>query len=203
MEEAVQAIRSILLGGDGFVAIILVTVIAARLLATLGSAFDFHDRNFVSRRINRLQELRPSCREGHPLTAYIDEAIELETFRIASGVATSPAKMYFLLELAQSGQWEQNQLRALSKFIKINKYSLEPEISVDILDKFGALTGLISATLCVLYGAVAAIQLTIKLPPYGILIGVAIFTAFILAARLFGRDFISYRTAKRALSNIE
>lgn len=108
-----------------------------RAAAHLYRTMDLHDKHFVRKRLTRLRDIRSNATNPE-FTRYLDGAIELEMFRIASGVSTSRLKMEYLLQLDRSGRWSRFQLRSLSKFLAIEPGRETPYLSVSVLDRISA-----------------------------------------------------------------
>lgn len=112
----------------------LVTAVAAifallfKVAAPLVRALEWHDRYFVRKRLSHLESVRSSVTSSPQLSRFLDDAITLEGFRIASGVSTSRAKMEFLIDLSQDGLWSEAQLRSAAKFLYVEPGNSEPSL---------------------------------------------------------------------------
>jgi len=120
-----------------FVAAAATLAVLMKILSHIIKAMDWHDKHFVRKRLSRLRDIRSGATNTR-LIRYLDEATELELFRIASGVSTSRSKMEYLLELDETGRWNRMQLQSLSKFVALQPDSKTPVLSVTSLDKLSA-----------------------------------------------------------------
>lgn len=203
MEALLQQAQSVL--GSGYSVLAIAALVFAKTISTLGSAFDFHDKNFVQKRFKRLNELRASVKKDHrPLAQYLDDAIELEAFRVASGVTAGKQKMDFLIGIASLGLWDRTQLRWLAKHIEQGPQDTTPSIRITRLDWVGAAIGLVSLSYCILAGIFFFAYLSFTMPmPYGMALGLLAFVALIFLARLLGEDFYSAMCARNIRKRLE
>lgn len=130
------------------------TLLLAKFLTTLGKAMEFHDRYFVGKRLNRLKALRLGIQEDKALVKYLDDAIALESFHIASGISTSAEKMSFLIRLSNCGRWNRPQIQALAKFLIVTPESFCLKVHITKVDKFGAVLGLASGIFLIVLGMI-------------------------------------------------
>lgn len=168
-----------------------------KILSHIIKAMDWHDKHFVRKRLSRLRDIRSGATNTR-LIRYLDDATELELFRIASGVSTSRSKMEYLLELDETGRWNRMQLQSLSKFVALQPDSKTPVLSVTSLDKLSAWTSGIS-TLLILFSGAWFLNILVRTgsPILGIS-GLLLFGVAILFARYLATDCIDYLIVTRA-----
>ena len=180
-----------------FVAAAATLAVLLKIASHIIKAMDWHDKHFVRKRLSRLRDIRSGATNTR-LIRYLDDATELELFRIASGVSTSRSKMEYLLELDETGRWNRMQLRSLSKFLAMQPGSETPVLSVTSLDKLSAWTGGIS-TLLILFSGAWFLNILVRTgsPILGIS-GLLLFGLAILFARYLATDCIDYLIVTRA-----
>lgn len=189
-----QAISAIAIG---------VVVFLIRGLAMIGKVVDFHDKHFVEKRHRRLQSLRESIKGEDAFTRYLDQAIKLEAFRIASGVRASALKAEALIILATIGYWDMAQIRRIARYLHVSPQQTEPGIRFDLGDKISAWYGLISGAGLSLIGLFLAITLWAKLSPINFLAGALLFGVMTFSGLFLANDFARYRLAIRIRSYLE
>jgi hypothetical protein len=180
-----------------------ITAAIAAIIMVLIKAIDFHDKHFVLKRHKRLQELRSSVTTKGPLTEYLDESIRLEAFRIASGVRASTLKAAALIKLSSLGFWDREQIRKVAKFLAVTPMHPIPVIHIHRSDKLEAWVGLALAIFSLVIGAIFCVALTTKYPPYGPLVGLALFTALILSSALLSSDYRNLKNAQQFKKYLE
>jgi len=194
-----------LLGGYHVIGLAIVAALGVlgKGLGMLGQAAELHDKNFVRKRLERLDNLRLGVPDDRPIANYLDSAIEREKFRIASGISVSPAKMNWLMQLDATGLWSREQIRAVSKFLVTDTQTGVTEIELTSFEKIGAGLSIIGALALLLMGAGYFMALALKYDVLGFLAGCGVFCAFIFVARLFSTDFINYRAARKFLTYLK
>lgn len=180
-----------------FVAAAATLAVLMKILSHIIKAMDWHDKHFVRKRLSRLRDIRSGATNTR-LIRYLDDATELELFRIASGVSTSRSKMEYLLELDETGRWNRMQLRSLSKFLAMQPGSETPVLSVTSLDKLSAWTGGISTLLTLFLGVGFMTLMASTGAPLMWLFGLLLFGVAILFAKYLATDFIDYLIVTRA-----
>lgn len=180
-----------------FVAAAATLAVLMKILSHIIKAMDWHDKHFVRKRLSRLRDIRSGATNTR-LIRYLDDATELELFRIASGVSTSRSKMEYLLELDETGRWNRTQLRSLSKFVALQPDSKTPVLSVTSLDKLSAWTSGISTLLILFLGAWCLNILVRTGSPILGISGLLLFGVAILFARYLATDCIDYLIVTRA-----
>ncbi|MBD9676264.1 hypothetical protein IB274_06100 [Pseudomonas sp. PDM18] len=183
-----QAISAIAIG---------VVVFLIRGLAMIGKVFDFHDKHFVEKRHRRLQSLRESIKGEDAFARYLDQAIKLEAFRIASGVRASTLKAEALITLVTLGYWDMAQIRRIARYLHTSPEETEPKIKFDLGDKISAWYGLISGGALFIIGLLLAITLWVKPSPINFLAGSVMLAVMTLSGLVLANDFARYRLAQR------
>lgn len=177
--------------------IIGVVAVVLRVLTMFGKALDFHDKHFVEKRHKRLLDLRSSVSGDPLLSAYLSEAINLEAFRIASGIRASSLRARALMTLSNLGYWDTTQIRRASRYFFVTADNPTPRIEIDIWDRISAWYGLFAGVIFVMIGGLMGYSFAVSVPSYGVLIGLPIFAAMTFAGGLFAVDWVRYKTAQR------
>lgn len=167
-----------------------------KILAHITRTMDWHDNHFVRKRLSRLRDIRSDATSSR-LVRYLDDAIELEMFRIASGVNTSRSKMEYLLQLDEAGQWSRMQLHSLSKFLAVQPGNETPVLSVTFLDRLSAWASGISAVFTLLLGVGYLTELVVTGAPLMWILGLLLFGLAMLLGRYLATDCIDYIIVKR------
>ncbi|MBI6976437.1 MULTISPECIES: hypothetical protein [Pseudomonas] len=168
------------------------------LITALVKALEFYDSHFVHKRYKRLKELRSDLVVESPFTTYLDDAIQLEGFHIASGIRASSVKAAALLKLAQLGLWDRKQIRQVAKYLVITPENPTPFIRIRHSDVIGAWAGMLVAMIFMAVGAILGIAVMLKAgPPYGFFIGLCLVFTFTCGSALFATGYNEYKNAKR------
>ena len=180
-----------------------VLAVLFKIFGHLVKALEWRDKHFIHKRLVRLKAIRSSAASNAKLSRYLDGAIEIEVFRIASGINTSQAKMEYLLQLNQLGRWSREQLRSLSKFLYIEPGSTTPQLSVTTFDRLGAWISGFAAFSVLILSALQLVRLVITGQPSMWLLGLVIFTIGIFAGRFLAADLLDYLIVLRAKKHLE
>lgn len=100
-------------------AVVAIFAVLVKALKMLGTVLEFREKHFIEKRYKRLRELRSHMSKGN-LATYLDGAVELEAFRIASGIKASPRKADAISKIASLGFWHSNEIRQLSTFLVVD-----------------------------------------------------------------------------------
>lgn len=76
-----------------------------------------YDSHLGRRQYRILKELRDGESAQSPYAQYLDDALYLESFRIASGIRADRTKADFLIRLARTGHWNNWQIRQIARFL--------------------------------------------------------------------------------------
>lgn len=202
--EVIQQLQA--LSSSGYSVAVAATAILAVLFKMFTQwvrAMEWHEKHFVRKRLTRLKAIRSSAESNSLLTQYLDEAIELEAFRIASGITTSRAKMEFLLRLAQDGLWSREQIRRIAKFLTVKPGHPEPQLKILWLDRVAAYLGASAAIMTLILGLIYLFKFMLIGKPLLLLVGLLLFILCVLAALLFATDTLSYLVATRVQRHLQ
>lgn len=196
--EVIQLLQSLVNSGYSmFVAAAATLTVFLKIVAHITKEMDWHDQRFVRKRLSYLKDVRSGATSAR-LVKYLDDAIELEIFRVASGVSTSRSKMLNLLELDEAGRWSRMQLQSLAKFLALQPDSETPVLSVTFLDRLSAWISGISTLLTLALGVGYLTELVLTGAPLMWALGLLLFGLAMLLARYLATDFIDYVIVKRA-----
>lgn len=184
-------------------AVVALFSLVPKLAAPLISALEAHDKHFVRKPLERLKALRSSASKHSGLAEYLETSIELEAFRIASGITTSRARMEFLLALNKDGTWSKPQLRSVAQHVGFPEGSDEPAIIISTSEKVFAIWSAVFGGVIALMGAVFFIALASTNKPLPFLIGAIVFASFVAFARFILNEYISYKLASRAQADLK
>lgn len=173
-----------------------------KLVSPLMSAIEAHDKHFVRKPLERLKALRSSVAKNPDLSHYLETSIELEAFRIASGVNTSRAKMEFLLALNKDGTWTKPQLRSVCRHLEVQDDASKPTLVIRGFDKFLAYWSISASTSFALLGAAAFTLMAAQNTFVSFLSGAGTFGVCIMFARFLLSDYIHYKIARRAQATL-
>ncbi|WPO00692.1 hypothetical protein [Pseudomonas sp. MUP55] len=176
-------------------AISVLVGITLKSISILNQIMEFHDKHFIDKRYKILKELSSGIPVESKLKGYLEDSLELEVFRIVSGVRGSSKQIAALVKLDRLGYWNSEEIRRVSKFLVVNPEDSLPSVNITTVDKLSARLSLIMAILLLLLGGAISIVLTIKIPPYGFFIGLIPLTVMIWAGAYFAADYGTYRTA--------
>ncbi|WP_411565117.1 hypothetical protein ACLIN3_13700 [Pseudomonas orientalis] len=176
-------------------AISVLVGITLKSISILNQIMEFHDKHFIDKRYKLLKELSSGIPVESKLKGYLEDSLELEVFRIVSGVRGSSKQIAALVKLDRLGYWNSEEIRRVSKFLVVNPEDSLPSVNITTVDKLSARLSLIMAILLLLLGGAISIVLTIKIPPYGFFIGLIPLTVMIWAGAYFAADYGTYRTA--------
>lgn len=178
-------------------------VLLIRFLTMLGRAMEFHDKHFVEKRLRRLVLLRKNTVSDELFSRYLDEAIKLEAFRLASGVRAGTIKAAAIMNLSKLGHWDTIQIRRISGYLVGGAEGAMPEVEITKFDIFSAWYGLISGVTVLLLGAVGAIALAVRFSGYGFLLGIGFFIIAVIVGTWLAMDFGRYKLAIKVRSYLE
>ncbi|MBD8682340.1 hypothetical protein [Pseudomonas sp. CFBP 13719] len=196
--EVIQLLQSLVNSDYSiFVAVAAMLTVFLKIVAHITKAMDWHDQRFVRKRLSCLKDVRSGAASAR-LVKYLDDAIELEMFRIASGVSTSRSKMQYLLQLDETGRWSRMQLQSLEKFLALQPGSETPVLSVTFLDRLSAWISGLSTLLTLALGVGYLTELVLTGATLMWALGLLLFGLAMLLARYLATDFIDYVIVKRA-----
>jgi hypothetical protein len=178
-----------------------VTAVVGVIVLTLTSFFNIvsiYERDWSRRHHKILTELRLVETSQKHFTRYLDEAIYLESFRIASGVSANKLKADFLLRLALVGHWNRWQLRQIARFVVVSHDRPTPIFRITAWDTASARLSLSFGIFFMALGAVVGFTVMMKGATTGAFYaGMGIEVAFILVAALIMSGYNKYKVARR------
>lgn len=187
----------------------LITITAAAILGVLAKfvlslrrALDFHDEYFVKKRIKRITEIKALINEG-PLTQFLDKSLEIEAFRIDTGIKASPAQMKALIEIHDSGLWTVPQLRGAARHLVVDRSSFKAAVKITRTDRVVAIASIFFALILLMAGAAyfAALAFTRSLSAF--VAGAMLFSFFLMIGHLISYDYRAYRIATQVKLYLE
>lgn len=176
--------------------------VIAKVILSLRRTLDFHDEYFVKKRIKRIAELKGLVKEG-PLTQFLDQSLEIEAFRIDTGITASPAKMNALINIHDYGLWTTAQLRGAARHLVVDKSTLKATIKITQADRVAAIASIIFSLILLLAGASYFVALAFTKSLLAFVVGAMLFGFFLLIGYLISYDYRAYRIASRVKSYLE
>jgi hypothetical protein len=179
----------------------LVSTLVGVIVLTLSSFFkvySLYDRHWSRRHHKILRELRAVDTSQSPFTRYLDEAIYLESYRIASGVRANRIKADFLLRSALTGHWNHRQIRQIARFVVVSPESPKPALRITAWDTAGARASLFIGMIIMAIGCMLGFAVAVKgstLSAY--CAGGGLVFVFIIDAALVMSNYNSYNVARR------
>lgn len=199
MEVLAQTVQGFLQSGSGLILTLVGAIVALlKLFGAIGKGLDMHNDYFVEKRLKRLQALHTGSSHPVRMDQYLGSQVEIEAFRVATGISTSPKKMAFLLALAATGRWDRFQLIGLSKHVVLRPEDDEPMIATGPLDRVGAITSLIATLYFVVTGLACMLVAPVVLGWPGVALGAAGFVFAMMVALYLVRDYLYWKIAQRA-----
>ncbi|WP_409321460.1 hypothetical protein [Pseudomonas monteilii] len=160
--------------------------------------FTLYDEHWSRRYYKNLKELRAAEPSGGALSKYLDDALCLEAFRIASGVTTNRITVEYLKGLAKVGRWNRHQIKEISKFVAIRSNAPAPTFLITGWQTAGARFSLFITVLFMGLGVLFGVGVMIKGAGTlsALLAGFSVEIAFIVAAAWIGTPYHSYKIAR-------
>jgi hypothetical protein len=179
--------------GIGVLGMVMAMFKAAKVLT---NAIDLHESYFVRKRQKRLKDSRASITIEGPFTHYLDEAIQLEAFRIEFGIRVGRLKALALLKIFELGYWDHIQIKNVARFVVVTPDSPSPSIQISRTARVGAWLGLGSGVVTIIVGAASWISIAlVGRTFYAYLAGLGLFCAFTVAAGIFATGYGRYKNA--------
>jgi len=175
----------------GIVAALVKALILVWRTADVGSGF------FARGRLKALMEMRADAHTGGDLASYLDSELELEKFRVASGVSADQKQMAALIRLFRLGIWERDDVRRAAKYLKVSPLWQHPRFEIDRRDEVEAISSLVISIVLPLSGALVWGALIVKTPIYGFLLGALAFLFSVVLATWIGKPYGDLRCARR------
>ncbi|NVZ64384.1 hypothetical protein HX867_19980 [Pseudomonas gingeri] len=177
------------------------TAVVGVVVLTLTSffkIFSLYDRHWSRRHHKILKELRALETSHSPFTHYLDEAIYLESYRIASGIRANKMKADFLLRLALIGHWNRWQIRQIARFLVVSPQMPPLTLRISRWDVAGARLSLSLGLLIMVVGAVLGFAVMVKGTTLGsFYAGIGLEIAFTVVAALVMSNYNTYKVARQ------
>lgn len=177
-------------------AAVAIVALILKSLNMLGTVMEFRDKHFVKKRYQQLLELRSNTSEG-PLAEYLDGAIELEAFQIASGVRSSAKKVQVIAKIASLGFWTSTQIRQLASFLVVAPDDPVPRIKIESSDKFSAYVSLVFGGFMIIAGGVFNLAFLLEQKPVSFFVGFGMQCIFTVSGVIVSGSFAKYKNAVR------
>lgn len=179
----------------------IATAVVGLIVLTAKSAFKIftlYDEHWSRRYYKNLKELREAEPSDGPLSKYLDDALYLEAFRIASGISTNRITVDYLKGLAKVGRWNRHQIKQISKFVVLRSDSPTPTFIITGWQAAGARFSLFITALFMGLGLLFGVGVMIKGAGTlsGLLAGFSVEIAFIVAAAWIGTPYHNYTIAR-------
>ncbi|MBB4862808.1 hypothetical protein HNP46_001652 [Pseudomonas nitritireducens] len=182
--------KVLLMGGS------LLLSVFYKILVFLYRALRVYGELFAMKRLKSLIFLRQDTRGGTAFLAFLDRNIELEMFRVASGMQVNFREMAAIIKIESLGLWSPEQIRALRKYLKCSPMSDGPKIIIGSMDRFEAYFGF-SLSLILVAMAVLLWGLFVwKYSLYGALMGAFFFVLAIFVGGMLAWDFGKMKIAQ-------
>lgn len=163
-----------------------------------------YDSHLGRRQYKILKELRDAESARSPYAQYLDDALYLESFRIASGIRADRTKANFLIRLARTGHWNNWQIRQIARFIQATpeqpRLTFRVTASKTVEAYFACGLGFFLMGI----GCISGLALMLKGGTFGaFLAGAGLEVMFIFLAALTMSPYNSYRAARRFQKYLE
>jgi hypothetical protein len=167
-------------------------------LSSFFKVYSLYDRHWSRRHHKILRELRAVDTSQSPFTRYLDEAIYLESYRIASGVRANRIKADFLLRLALIDHWNHRQIRQIARFVVVSPESPKPMLRFTAGDIASALASLFIGMIIMAIGCMLGFAVALKGSTLGAYCaGGGLIFVFFIDAALVMSNYNSYNVARR------
>ncbi|WP_422403067.1 hypothetical protein [Pseudomonas sp. GZD-209] len=163
-----------------------------------------YDTHLGRRQYKILKELRAGESAQSPYAQYLDDALYLESFRIASGIRADRTKADFLIRLARTGHWNNWQIRQIARFLWVTPEQPRLTLRVTKSDAAGAYFACGVGFFLMGIGGVSGLAIMLKGGTFGaFLAGVGVEVMFIFLAALIMSPYNSYRAVRRFQKYLE
>lgn len=179
----------------------IATAVIGLFVLTVRSLFNIlslYDRHWSRRHHKILKELRTGEVEASDFAMYLDNAIYVEGFRIASGISANKITADYLLSLAEVGYWNRHQIKQISKFVALAPDARIPIFCITVWQTASARFSLCFSVFLMLLGGLFGFGVMTKGAgsPTSIFTGFGLEIAFVLAALWIGTPYHSYKIAR-------
>lgn len=163
-----------------------------------------YDSHLGRRQHKILKELRAAESAQSPYAQYLDDALYLESFRIASGIRADRTKADFLIRLARTGHWNNWQIRQIARFLWVTPEQPRLTLRVTAFDTAGAFFTCVLGFFLMGIGGISGLAIMLKGGTLGsFLAGAGVEVMFIFLAALTMSPYNSYRAVRRFQKYLE
>ncbi|MDD1016074.1 hypothetical protein [Pseudomonas rubra] len=165
---------------------------------------NLYDSLLVRRQYKILKELRAAESSQSPYAQYLDDAIYLESFRIASGVRADRTKADFLIRLARTAHWNNWQIRQIARFLWVTPEQPRITLRITAHETTAAWSVCVFGFLFMGIGCITGLAIMLKGGTFSaFLAGAGVEVMFIFGAALIMSPYNSYRAARRFQKYLE
>lgn len=180
---------------------LLAVMVISISIKSLKALLDFHYDYYTRKHLKRVSEILPLLENSEPYQKFAQSVIDMEAFKIASGVRTQKDKALALIYLFENNHLPLYQMRSMVRYINIDK-DQNIVVTISRADKILATLSLLLSVATISYGAIVYIALMMQ-GYHGLIIGSLIFLAFVIATRMFSEDARRYKQAKILKDSLE
>lgn len=163
-----------------------------------------YDSHLGRRQYRILKELRDGESAQSPYAQYLDDALYLESFRIASGIRADRTKADFLIRLARTGHWNNWQIRQIARFLWVTPEQPRLTLRVTTPETAGAYFACGLGFFLMGIGCISGLAIMLKGGTVGaFLAGAGVEVMYIFLAALIMSPYNSYRAARRFQKYLE
>lgn len=163
-----------------------------------------YDSLLARRQYKILKELRAAESSHSPYAQYLDDAIYLESFRIASGVRADRTKADFLIRLARTAHWNNWQIRQIARFLWVTPEQPRLTLCITAHETTAAWFVCVVGFLFMGVGCITGLAIMLKGGNFSaFLAGAGVEVMFIFGAALIMSPYNSYRAARRFQQYLE
>ena len=167
----------------------------------LKGAFDFHYEYFTRRQLRRMTDLLPQVDQNSQLYHFLQQAISIEVFKIASGVKTTTINAAALMHLCKFKRISPNQVKNLVRHIKARPDG-QVTISMWAMEKIAAYYSLTASVVIFIFGLYALVTSFAINAKYGWAAGLIVFLICLMPVRFFLKDWRNYQQIKGIQSEL-
>lgn len=190
-----EQLLSIISSNHNFAIPLIAIMVISGSLKALKGFLDFHYEYYTRKHLKRVLEIQPLVKNSEPYYKFAQSVIDMEAFKIASGVRTSKDKALALICLYEKNLLPITCIKPMARYISTdNNESIV--VTLSKTDKVLAAFSLLLSTATLAYGIIVYIALILE-GYEGLIIGSLLILVFIIATRIFSEDVRRYKQAKR------
>lgn len=194
LQEILSHLNSAAATATALVGLIMLVVVS------FFKVFTLYDRRWSRRFLEKLKDLRAAEAVEGPLSRYLDDAIFLEAYRIASGIRTNRVNADLFIQIALMGRWNRYQVQQIAKYIFILPENAQPKFKITRSQTVGAFFSLGLGVFFLATGGILALGMVLQGisadSTYAVFAGFAVELAFLLFAALIMSSYNSYSIAR-------